>query len=138
MPEFVMAPGAENVPLAALLGGLMDKNLQDKPERVKDFNALNLAVGINAVDADTQITLEFRNGKLTFHPGLVGPDMLISAESATLIGLTGVNIKYGMPWFFDETGLDVLKKLTKRELCIKGLFVHPFALIRLCKALSVA
>ncbi len=138
MPEFVMAPGAETVPLAALLSGLMDKNLQDKPERVKDFNALHLAVGINAVDAETQITLEFKNSKLTFHSGLVEPDMLISAESATLIGLTGVNIRYGIPWFFDETGLDILKKLLKRELRIKGLFTHPFALIRLCKALSVA
>jgi hypothetical protein len=138
MPEFQLAPGAEDVALASLLLGLMEKNLEDKPGRVKDFNALNIPIGINAVDADVQITMEFCNGKLTFHKGLIEPKMVISAESATLIGLTSVNIRFGIPWFFDATGFEVVKKLLKLELRIKGLFFHPFALIRLCKAMSVA
>lgn len=138
MPDVVLAPGAEDTPLAVMLADLLSKNLEDKPERVKDFNALNIGVGIDATDAEVQITLQFASGKLTVHSGLVDPGLVISTDAATLMGLSTMTIKFGLPWYFDATGMDVIKKLLKRELKIKGLLLHPFALTRLTKVMSVA
>lgn len=138
MPDIVLAPGAEDTPLAVMLAELLGKNLEDKPARIKDFNALNISVGIDATDAETQITLQFQKGKLTVHGGLVDPGLVISTDAATLMGLSTMTIKFGLPWYFDATGMEVIKKLLKRELKIKGLLLHPFALTRLTKVMSVA
>ncbi len=138
MPDVELAPGAEDTPLAVMLADLLSKNLEDKPERIKDFNALCISVGIDATDAEVQITLQFASGKLIVHSGLVNPGLTISTDAATLMGLSTMNIKFGMPWYFDKTGMEVIKKLLKRELKIKGLLLHPFALTRLTKVMSVA
>ncbi len=138
MAEVVLAPGADEVLLAVMLGDLLKKNLEDKPQRIKDFNALGISVGIDAVDAEAQITLEFKKGTLVVHGGLVNPQLTIIADAATLLGLSSMTIKFGLPWYFDETGMDTIKKLLKRELKIKGLLLHPFALTRLTKVMSVA
>ncbi len=138
MPDVQLAAGAEETPLAVMLAELLKQNLEEKPERAKDFNALGISVGIEATDADAQITLQFQNGRLTVHSGFVNPGLVISTDSVTLLGLSNMNIKFGMPWYFDETGLEVVKKLLKRELKIKGLLLHPLALTRLTKVMSVA
>ncbi len=138
MAEVVLAPGADEVPLAIMLGDLLKQNLEQKPEKIKDFNALCISVGIDAVDAEAQITLQFQKGTLTVHGGLVNCDLVISTDAATLLGLSNMTIKFGLPWYFDKTGMEVIKKLLKRELKIKGLLLHPFALTRLTKVMSVA
>ncbi len=138
MPDISLAPGADEVPLAVMLSDLMKKNLEDKPQRIKDFNALGISVGIDATDAEAQITLEFQKGKLVVHGGLVNCDLVISTDAATLLGLSNMTIKFGLPYYFDKTGMEVIKKLLKRELKIKGLLLHPFALTRLTKVMSVA
>lgn len=138
MPDIKLAPGAEEAALAGMLADMLRGNLENKPERVKDFNALNISIGIEATDAETQITLAFANGKLTVHKGLVNPGIVITTDSTSLLELAGLNIKYGMPWYFDEKGMAVVKKLLKREVKIKGLLVHPLALTRLTKVMSVA
>ncbi len=138
MPDIKLAPGAEEAALAGMLADMLRGNLENKPERVKDFNALNISIGIEATDAETQITLAFANGKLTVHKGLVNPGIVITTDSTSLLELAALNIKYGMPWYFDEKGMAVVKKLLKREVKIKGLLVHPLALTRLTKVMSVA
>ena len=61
------------------------------------------------------ITLAFHRGKLTVHNGRVGvPDMEIMAkESMTLIELSNLNIKFGLPYYFDEQGRGVIKNLMR-------------------------
>jgi hypothetical protein len=51
--------------------------------------------------------------------------------------LANITIKFGMPYYFDETGRMVIKKLFKRELKIKGMFVHTMALTHMTKIMSV-
>lgn len=138
MPDIELAPGAEVAPLTGLMADLLGGNLEEKPQRIKDFNALRANVGINATDAESQVTLVFHGGKLVVHNGLKDPDLLISATVETLLGITNLKIKFGMPWYFDAVGLDTIKKLLKGELKIKGMFFHPLALTRLTKVMSVA
>jgi hypothetical protein len=138
MPDIELAAGAEDAPLTGLLADLLTANLEDNPGCVTDFNRLRLNVGIDAVDAESQVTLEFREGKLTVHNGMLNPAMVIIADVETLLAITNINVRYGMPWYFDRTGFEVIVKLLKRELRIKGMLRHPLALTRLTKVMSVA
>jgi hypothetical protein len=136
--DIKMAPGAEEAGMASMLAEMIKTNLKNRPERVKDFNALNGTIYIVAEDADAEMTMVFDNGSLTVHSGKVGRPMLsISTDSATLLGLANINIRFGMPYYFDETGRMVIKKLMKRELKIKGMSTHMMALTHMTKIMSV-
>jgi len=133
-----LAPGAEENGMAAMLGDMIKTNVQSKPSKLKDFNKLKGTVWISAVDADVQMTMVFNKGSLTIHDGKVGkPIIQIATDSGTLLELANLNIKFGMPYYFDETGLMVIKKLMRRELKIKGLLTHTIALTRMTKIMSV-
>lgn len=133
------AEGAEETALAAMLAEIIQSNLESGGPRVKAFQKLKSAVHINALDAEVEITLLFKRGHLAIHAGKpVPPDISIEAESATLLDLTNLKIRGGLPFFFDETGRGVVKKMLRGELKIKGLLRHPLELVRLTKVLSVA
>ncbi len=133
------AAGAEETPLASMLVEIIESNLESGGARVKAFRDLGSAVHINAVDAGVEISLLFKKGHLTVHTGKpVKPAISIEADSATLLDLTNLKIKGGMPYFFDETGRGVARKLFRGKLKLKGLLRHPLELVRLTKVLSVA
>lgn len=140
MPGMIsIAAGAEETPLASMLAEIIESNLENGGARVKAFRKLGSAVHINAADAGVEITLLFEKGRLTVHAGKpVKPAISIEADSATLLDLTNLEIKGGLPYFFDETGRGVVRKLFRGELKMKGLLLHPLELIRLTKVLSVA
>lgn len=137
MADISLGTGAEEVPLAGMLADMLKANLE-KPEKLKDFNKLKAKVFIHAEDAEAKITMDFDRGKLVVYGGEVGkPDISIATDSATLLDLANIKIKFGLPWYFDETGLGVVKKLLKRELKIKGMIMHLGALTRLTKIMSL-
>lgn len=139
MQEIGFAPGADTDALAIMLADILEQNLKENPQRAKDFDALNIGVGIDVLVADVQLTLEFQGGKLTFRSGIVDrPGLIISAEMDTLMELTNLRIRFGLPNPLDETGIALIKKLLKGELKIKGLLAHPLALVRVSKVISVA
>lgn len=139
MTKVELASGAEEVPIAAILSQVIEQNLEQRPEKVKDFNSLNVWVGIIVRDYDIEMTLQFEKGKLTLYGGLVGnPPIVITTDSGVLLELPSIKIKFGLPYFFDELGMSAVKKILKRELRIKGLLAHPIALVRLIKVLSVS
>jgi len=51
--------------------------------------------------------------------------------------LANINIKMGLPYYFDKTGMEVIKKLMKKELVIKGLITRTIPLTHLTKIMSV-
>ena len=137
MADVKLAPGAEEVAMAVMLSDMLKANLE-KPEKLKDFNRLKARVYIHAVDSETEITMDFDRGSLTVYGGKEGkPDLSIETDASSLLDLANLKIKYGMPWYFDETGLGVVKKLLRRELKIKGMFTHLGALTRLSKIMSL-
>jgi len=139
MPEIGFAPGADTDALAVMLADILEQNLKENPQRAKDFDALNIGVGIDVKGADVQLTLEFQGGKLTIHNGIAAnPGLIVSTDMDTLMEVTNFQVKFGLPYPFDETGLAVIKKLFRRELKIKGLLAHPLALLRVIKVISVA
>lgn len=137
--DITLAPGAEETALAAMLAEIVNGNLTSRPGKRKDFQALCSTVYIHAEDADIEITLAFDRGRLTIYNGKAGkPAITIATDSATLLDLTNLQIKLGMPYFFDSTGREVVKKMFNGALKIGGLFTRLPSLIRLTKVLSVA
>ena len=137
MAEISLAPSGEEVALAGMLADLLAANLE-KPEKVKVLNTLKSRVYILAEDAEVSITMDFDQGKLVIYGGKEGrPDISITTDSSTLLDLANINIMFGLPNFFDEGGREIVKKMLKRDLKIKGMFTHPGVLIKVTKVMSL-
>ena len=71
--------------------------------------------------------------------GVVGrPQVMVTGDSETLVGMSAVPLKFGLPDPRTKEGRDVNRKLLKRQLKVKGLVRHPGKLARLNKLLTVA
>jgi len=137
-PVIILDDGAKDVGLAVMLSDLIRQNLEQKPEKIDDFNALDARVLIEARDVQIAVGLEFKQGKLTVLKGSsIKPDLHIITDSPTVLDLCLVKIKFGLPYFFDTNGFKVLKKILARQLIIKGLLNHFFLLVRLTKVVSI-
>jgi hypothetical protein len=137
-PVIVLDDGAKDVGLAVMLSDLIRQNLEQNPEKIRDFNSLNANVAIEALDIQILIGLEFKQGKLTISKNSsFKPDLHIITDSETIIALCLLKIKFGLPYFFDANGFRIFKKLLSGELVIKGLLSHFSALVKLTKLFSV-
>jgi hypothetical protein len=133
-----LAPGADGNAMAVMLGDMIKTNISNNPGKLKDFNKLNGNIWLTATDAGVAMTLEFKKGSLMVHDGKYGkPIIQIATDSMTLMELANISIKFGLPYYFDETGLAVIKKLLKKELVIKGLITRTMPLTHLTKIMSV-
>ena len=138
MPEITLLKEASEIGLAVMLSDLIRQNLEQNPEKIKNFNSLDAKVVIETQDIQVTVGLEFKGERLTISEGFsVKPDLHIIAGSSTILDLCLLKIKFGLPYFFDGAGFKVLKKLLTRELIIKGLFCHFFTLVKLTQLFSV-
>jgi hypothetical protein len=137
-PVILLDEGAKDVGLADMVFNLIRQNLEQKPQRLSSFWALNSNVAIIARDIDITVTLIFERGKLAICNGIVGKtDLKIIANHDAILDLCLLNICTGLPNYFDRNGRVVLKKLLLRNLKIEGLFKHPIQLAHLTKLFSV-
>lgn len=138
MPSITLLQNAPDSGLAAMLSDLLQQNLDQNSKRIKIFDALKARVVIEALDIQTVVGLEFQQGELTISGNpLSQPNLHIIADSATVLDLCPLKIKFGLPYFFDANGFKVLKKLTTRQLIIKGMLRHLSTLVKLTKIFSV-
>lgn len=138
MAEIIVLKDASEIGLAVMLSDLIRQNLEQNPEKIKDFNSLDANVAIEARDIQIIIGLEFKQGKLTISKdSSFKPDLHILTDSETILALCLVKIKFGLPYFFDANGFRIFKKLLSGELVIKGLMSHFAVLVKLTKVFSV-
>ena len=138
MAKINFASGVDDAGLAVMMADIIKGNLKNNPQREADFNALKGNIYIKAVDSDVDMTMAFNKGSLTVHAGNVGnPKIGISTDSLTLLDLANIKIMFGVPFYFDKTGLSVVMKLLTLKLKIKGLMKHPIMLTRFTKLMSV-
>lgn len=123
--------------LTAMLGALIQANLAAHP----DMEALlgkPATYAVVASDVDTAVSIRLGHGRVTVRNGVVGkPDVLVRTDSETLVGLSSVPLRFGLPDPSTKEGRAVGKKLLKRQLEVKGLLLNPRKLGRLNKLLSV-
>ena len=138
MAENIIDNRAEEVPFSFIIADLLSGNLQQKPKKMATFNKMFGEVALNLPDIEAAVTLIFAGGRLRIEPGILGkPDLIINSSSENIISLNAINIKFGLPYYFDESGRNVLKQLLNGNLKIQGLFTHPILLTRFTKIMSV-
>jgi hypothetical protein len=123
--------------LAAMIGGLIEANLEAHSERAALLRPA--LVGIVAVDAGVALTLRLAPGRVTVGNGLSGrTQVVIRTDSETLADLTSVPLRFGFPDPATPAGREATRKLLKRRLKVQGLPRHPGIVSRLNRLLSVA
>lgn len=124
--------------LAIMLSSLIRQNIADKRQRLDDLKKLNIHIGLWAGDIGVKLTMVFKDGGLVFHDGIrEDAHVLIVADSDSILNLSLLPIKFGLPWLFNKTGITFIGELISGSLKITGLFKHPFAVIRLTRLVSV-
>ena len=146
-PDVQLAPGADKNGLCSMLSDLVLQNLQAKPHKCADFNALHGIVAIVADDADVALTLRFeRGGRLTLHDGIVSiPDVTIRAPSDVIIALsnmpmaTPLGLPIPSPRDREAVGAvrTVLTAMREGKLHIYGMALHLPLMLKLSRVLSV-
>jgi alanine-alpha-ketoisovalerate/valine-pyruvate aminotransferase len=136
--EIQLADGAEEIGLAVMLQDLIIQNIEQNPHKSTDFKKLDILIGLEVYDVEIRLTLEFLNSRLTIHPGISGQPMIsIYADSETIMNLSNQKIRWGLPYYFDETGKEVIAAMKSGRLKVKGMFTHFPSLIRFSRVMSV-
>ncbi|MGB5746845.1 MAG: hypothetical protein WBM69_07685 [Desulfobacterales bacterium] len=133
-----IAEGAEEIGLAVMLRDLLIQNLEQNPHKISDFSKLNIPIGLHVFDVEIKLTLDFSNESLTIINGVTGQGGLnITADSGTLMNLSNQRIKWGLPYYFDETGKEILAAMKSGRLKVKGMLRYFPTLIRFSRVMSV-
>lgn len=136
--NFQLGPGAEEIGLAVMIKDLIAQNLEQNPHKVSDFVKLNIGVGLVVTDVDIEMTMAFSKGTLTVHPGISDQALIvIRTEADIVMAMSNVKIKFGLPYYFDETGREIIQAMRNGGLKIKGMILHLPSLIRLSRVMSV-
>ena len=124
---------------SSMLGGLIEANVKNRPEKQGDFENLVARVGIFVTDIDEGVTLDFKGGTLVVHNGLKPRRTItIRADAETVMNLSNLKIgPLGLPIYFDEVGRSVAFKLLRGSLKIDGLLPNLLTLNAVTRIFSV-
>ena len=133
-----LSEGAQEIGLAVMLQDLIVQNIEQNPPKLTDFRKLNISIGLEVSDVEIKLTLEFADSTLTIQPGIKNqPKLNITADSATIMNLSNQKIKWGLPYYFDETGREIMAAMHSGRLKVKGMVAHFPSLIRFSRVMSV-
>jgi len=141
MPDTIhikLADGAEQIGLAVMLRDLLTQNLEQNRRKISDFRKLNIPIGLQVSDVDIKLTLNFSKGSLTISNGMTANVGLeINADSGTIMNLSNQRIRWGLPYYFDETGKEILAAMKSGRLKVKGMVRFLPTLIRFSRVMIV-
>jgi hypothetical protein len=146
MVSIHLAPGAEDNGLASMLADLVRQNLEEKPHKIPDFDAMGGTVAIVAEDADVCLTLHFERGRLTIHDGIVGvPDVAIRGSSDMIMAMSNMPLTRPLglplpdPRSKEQLALSqsVMAAMRSGELKMYGALLHPGLVMHLTRVMSV-
>ena len=104
--------------LAMIIGGLIEGNLEQHPEREALLKPA--VVGISAPDVGVSITLQIAPGRVGVANGLQGkPHLLVQTDSDRLIELSSVPLRFGMPDNMTKDGRAVTGSLLKGRIKVR-------------------
>lgn len=123
----IVLEGEEPNGLAQMIAGLVEANVAQDPAKARVVESTRGAVQIDVADAGVTIGLKFVPGTLTVTSGVVpGADLKITANAETLMGLSTVPLRFGLPDALTESGREVTRQLLTGRLKVRGLL--PFGL----------
>jgi len=129
---------AQDLPFSFILEELIAGNITKSPAKQNIYKKMKGVVAIDLPDIEAAVTLIFGQGKLTIEAGINGnPDIIIRTSYDLVMDLNMINIRWGLPYYFDEAGQRVLGHILSGRLKIKGMFFHTVLLTRLTIIMSV-
>ena len=146
MQSIELAPGAEDNGLATMLADLVRQNLESKPHKNTDFDAIQGSVAIVADDAEVALTLRFDAGRLTIHDGIVGiPDVTIRGTSDTILALSNMpltsRLALPVPNPRDKEAVATVKSvfaaMKAKRFHVYGMLFHLPMIMRLTRVMSI-
>ena len=135
--------------IAAMIGGLIQANLVNHPDRSALLKPA--VVGIVAEDAHVALTLGISPEPVpdrhalrrdpereTVRNGLAPRvDVLVRSDAETLTEMSSTPLRLGFPDAFSKAGRAVTRKLFSGTLRVQGLILHMATVSRLNRLLSV-
>jgi len=123
-----------NTPRVAILDPRMTEMLPPGLTATTGMDAMTHAVESYVSQQRNPIS----NGSLTILNGVTGHGGLnVTADSGTLMNLSNQRIKWGLPYYFDETGKEILAAMKNGRLKVEGMLRHFTTLIRFSRVMSV-
>lgn len=129
---------AEDVPFSFMVQDLLTGNIEKSESKYATYKKMNGIAAIDLPDIETAISLHFNRGSLTIESG-VSPDavVIVRTSSENVMDLNALNIRWGLPYYFDAAGRKVLNMIFSGKIKIKGLLTHPILLTRFTIIMSV-
>lgn len=128
----------EAPPLGHMIAELVRGNIDAHPARAALLKGVSGRVNITATDIETTIGLVLTGSSLQIGTAHPAPDLEIVCDSDTLMELSNVPLRLGRPDPMTPAGREILGKILRRNVVVKGMLVHPRLLTRVQKLLSVA
>ena len=125
-------------PLAEMIADLVRSNIQKEPERAHLARGVAGRININATDVESVIGMLFTGTSVRIGPALPAPDLEVVCDSATLMELANVRLRFGRPDPMTPEGRAILTKMIHKQLVVHGMVAHPKLLTRLQKLFTVA
>jgi len=123
-----------NTPRVAILDPRMTEMLPPGLTATTGMDAMTHAVESYVSQQRNPIS----DGSLTILNGVTGHGGLnVTADSGTLMNLSNQRIKWGLPYYFDETGKEILAAMKNGRLKVEGMLRHFTTLIRFSRVMSV-
>ena len=124
---------------AMMLGGLIEANIAERPDKREDFDSLKARVGIQVEDIDESVTLDFREGTLKVSNGLKRDRKItIRTDADTVMMLSNLAIgPFGLPIYYDTVGRGIVTKLLTGGLKIDGMLTNIPTLNQVTRVFSV-
>ena len=136
--ELNITNNAQDVPFSFIVAELLAGNIEKSEAKQETYRKMKGIVAIDLPDIEAAITLIFGKGKLTIEPGILhDPAIIIKTSSDLVTDLNMLNICFGLPYYFDAAGRNVISHILKGRLKIKGMLLHLTLLTRLTIIMSV-
>lgn len=146
MTNIRLAAGADDNGLAVMLTDLLRQNLESKPHKVRDMQAMTGRIAILAEDAEVAMTLRFDHGDLVVYDGVVGiPDVTVRASSDVILALSNVPLTHRfalpVPALRDREGRKVMREVIEAmrtgTMKVVGGTLHAPLMLHLTRIMSV-
>ncbi len=125
--------------LGAMLADLVRGNLDADPSRARLLRGVTGTINIRARDAEVEIGMEFRDGRLHVRgTPFTAPRLSIETDADTLMGMSTVPLRFGMPDVGHADGRAVVQKMLRGNLKVRGMLRGMPLMVRLQKLLSVS
>ena len=123
---------AQDLPFSSIIEELIAGNVAKTPAKQNIYKKMKGVVAIDLPDIEAAVTLIFGQGKLAIEAGIKGnPEIIINTSYDLVMDLNMINIRWGLPYYFDEAGRRVLGHILSGRLKIKGMFFNTVLLTRL-------